>query len=100
MNTLHLRPIRAWLLQVPPRSADASVHEMVLARRDLMRIERPQGQRVRCQAGCVWVTVDGDPRDRVLEAGDSFTPTSARRVIVYGLEDSRVRIDQATGATT
>jgi hypothetical protein len=100
MNTLHLRSIGALLPPVPSRSADAPVQETVLARRNLMRIERPQGQRVHCQAGCVWVTVDGDPRDWVLEGGDSFTPTSARRVIVYGLEASRVRIEHAAGATT
>ena len=67
----------------PPASA------RTLRRRELCAIERPAGRRLTCMAGCLWITVDGEPRDIVLEAGESFEASSDERVLVYALEDSR-----------
>lgn len=41
---------------------------------------------VRCTAGSLWLTLDHDPRDIVLAAGDSFTTPGNRRALVYALE--------------
>ncbi|MFT3800604.1 MAG: DUF2917 domain-containing protein [Burkholderiaceae bacterium] len=38
---------------------------------DAYRIEAGKGLRVQCLSGALWLTQDNDPRDIVLEAGDS-----------------------------
>ena len=47
---------------------------------------------VDCLEGCAWITFDGDPRDIVLDAGDSATLPPHRRALVMGLRECRVRI--------
>jgi hypothetical protein len=61
-----------------------------VAHRAVVSIRRVAGQRLTCVAGCVWITVDHDPRDIVLDAGESFEASNDERVLVYGLEDSRL----------
>lgn len=52
--------------------------------------ERPDAAsaRILCTAGCLWVTIDHDPRDVVLHPGESFEGTAGRRALVYALEPS------------
>ena len=47
---------------------------------------------IRCRAGVVWVTVEGDREDRVLSAGDSFVVARPGRVAMMALEPARVRV--------
>lgn len=48
----------------------ASLH---LPRGGLIRLTDATGTLVACLSGAVWITIDGDRRDIVLEAGDRFT---------------------------
>ena len=52
--------------------------------------EMPDGRsaRILCTAGCLWITVDHDPRDVILRPGDSFEGEDARRALIYALEPS------------
>jgi hypothetical protein len=50
---------------------------------------------VTCEDGVLWLTVDGDPRDFVLEAGESFETEDRGRVLIYALADSRITIAEA-----
>jgi hypothetical protein len=43
---------------------------------------------LRCDEGCVWITLDDDPRDIVLEAGESFETDQRRHALVYALQES------------
>jgi Protein of unknown function (DUF2917) len=43
---------------------------------------------VRCTQGSLWLTLDDDPRDIILEPGDSFETPGQRRALVYALEPS------------
>jgi hypothetical protein len=43
------------------------------------------GVQVHCRRGSVWITLDGDGRDLVLQAGDSFVTPEHRRVLIYAL---------------
>jgi len=51
-----------------------------------------RGTRMRCLLGSVWVTQDGDPRDIVLEAGESFTLDRDGVAIVYATDDAHLAI--------
>jgi Protein of unknown function (DUF2917) len=50
-------------------SNDALVH---LERGGLMRLSHSLGSAVHCLEGVVWITQDNDPRDIVLNDGESF----------------------------
>jgi hypothetical protein len=52
-----------------------------------------RGATVTCVAGHLWVTQDGDPRDHILGAGQSYTIRAHGRVTVQALAESRFRVD-------
>jgi len=60
------------------------------------RFASPLGLRLSCVRGDLWITVDGEPDDHVLAAGESFEPTSTRRVIVYALQPAVLRVQPVT----
>ncbi|WP_298931910.1 DUF2917 domain-containing protein [uncultured Ramlibacter sp.] len=72
-----------------------------LARRALYSLPDAAGLRISCLAGSLWITLDDDPRDIVLEAGRSLDVDAHRRAIVYALEASQLRVaPQATEVRT
>ena len=46
---------------------------------------------IECQSGAVWITIDHDRRDIVLNPGDHFRSDSHERALVAALEPSCVR---------
>jgi Protein of unknown function (DUF2917) len=46
---------------------------------------------IECQSGTVWITLDHDQRDIVLERGERFRSDAHRRALVAALEPSCVR---------
>ena len=50
---------------------------------------------VTCTRGSVWVTLDDDVRDFVLEAGESFRVPARKRAVVYAFEVSVVALQPA-----
>ena len=65
-------------------------HEM--ARGAIYRIEQPDGCRVACLSGSIWVTQDRDPRDIMLAAGEDCRITGNARVLVQALEAARISL--------
>jgi hypothetical protein len=63
---------------------------IMLAPRQLHDIPDASGVTVTCRAGSVWLTVDGDPNDYILEAGESFALPGRGRVLVYALGAARI----------
>jgi hypothetical protein len=53
------------------------------------------GVQIACREGTVWLTLDGDPRDIVLEAGEAFTTPEHRHALVYALQPSRISLATA-----
>jgi hypothetical protein len=51
---------------------------------------RRGGATVRCAAGSVWLTREGDPEDRVLEAGQVFRSEKPGRIAVLALGPARL----------
>jgi hypothetical protein len=59
-----------------------------LPARQLFSIPDGSAARILCTAGCLWITVDHDPRDVILQPGDSFESEDARRALIYATEPS------------
>lgn len=53
-------------------------------------LELPQGRelQVACGAGALWLTLDNDLRDIVLQQDESFRVPADRRALVYAFRDS------------
>ena len=67
-------------------------YELSLEPRGLLEIPDAAGVRVTCSRGCLWITLDNDPRDIVLEAGETFLSTEHRRALVYALQASTMAL--------
>ncbi|NUZ08146.1 DUF2917 domain-containing protein [Piscinibacter koreensis] len=52
------------------------------------RIDQPRGERIECLAGCLWVTQDGDLRDRVVERGEAIVLDRPGTALISALADS------------
>ncbi|PKO26601.1 MAG: hypothetical protein CVU36_23925 [Betaproteobacteria bacterium HGW-Betaproteobacteria-9] len=76
----------------PAASARTAADTWVLPRGALQCITRPRGCRIECIAGRAWITHDRDPRDIVLEAGESHICDRPERVIVQALEALTLRV--------
>jgi len=61
-----------------------------LARSGHVQVIDGRGSSMQCLAGSVWVTQEGDPRDIVLAAGDSFTLDRDGVAIVYATSDAAI----------
>ena len=70
-----------------------------LERRRLFDIADAAGVQIRCTAGSLWLTLDHDPRDIVLAAGESFTTPEHRRALLYALEPATVELGAPAGAS-
>lgn len=56
-------------------------------------INQPRGCTVRCQAGTLWLTFDGEPQDVVLEAGESHRCARASRLGIHAMAAARLAVD-------
>jgi hypothetical protein len=91
------RLLRAWrdaLFRAPEPTAAARAATHEIARQRILRVPAALGQRIECLEGCVWVTMDHDRRDVIIEAGQFFTADRRQRVLVHALAPSRVRLIQ------
>jgi hypothetical protein len=62
-----------------------------LAYRDVYVLAEEAEVRVSCLRGCLWLTLDHDRRDIVLEAGEGCTVPAGARCLVCALEASDLR---------
>lgn len=83
--------LRAWIGRLVARPAPSSATH-ALSRGAIFTLARPQGQRVECLSGCLWITLDFDARDFIIEASESFVPDRDQRTLVLALEASRFRV--------
>lgn len=70
-------------------------YELSLAPRGLLEIPDAAGVQITCDGGCLWITLDNDPRDIVLEAGEMFFSKEHRRALVYALQASTLALRPA-----
>ena len=73
-------------------NAERLTVDVNMPRRALQSI--PQGAlRLVCREGSVWMTLDHDQQDVILNAGDTFITKPQDRVIVYALQSAVLRIE-------
>lgn len=63
-----------------------------LAARQILAIDDASGLQIDCSAGSLWITIDHDPRDIVLEPGESVADLGAGRALVYALQDAQLTV--------
>jgi hypothetical protein len=66
-----------------------------LAGRKLVRLQDAAGSTVRAIDGSVWITQEGDQRDIVLEAGESFTVDRTGAALVWPFDDAIVSVSRS-----
>lgn len=49
--------------------------------------------RLVCREGSVWITLDHDQQDVILNAGDTFVTQAHHRVIAYALQTAVLRLE-------
>lgn len=86
-----------WPARRDARAADsATLHDIEC--NQILSVAKPLGTVVECLQGCVWITIDADPRDTVLAAGQTFTADRDDRALIQALALSRVRLSPARRA--
>ena len=70
---------------MPALQLHTSTAHLPLTSRQPLRLTGAAGSRLRAVTGVLWVTIDQDPVDHVLLAGDSLEVESSRDVLVTAL---------------
>lgn len=65
-----------------------------LARRELLALADARGDLIRCSAGELWITVDGERRDVVLPAGADWRIASDGPVVISALQAATFSIER------
>lgn len=71
-------------------STAAQAQELRMLPRSLFSVPDAAGLEITCREGTVWITLDHDVRDIVLDAGQSFVAHEHRRGLIYALGTARV----------
>lgn len=72
--------------------------DLNLAHQATFQVTDAAGVQITCHRGCLWITLDGDQRDIVLEAGERFVATEHRRALIYALAPSSLSLSEASAA--
>jgi hypothetical protein len=84
-NTMNRQPC-------PEILSGASPTGLALQRQAMFELPDAAEARVVCLEGAVWITLDNDTRDIVLEPCEVFTATEHRRAVIYALKPSRISV--------
>ena len=63
-----------------------------IAKNRILEIKQALGVTIECLEGSVWVTLDGDMRDVILEAGQALYVDRKQRTLIQALDTARVRL--------
>jgi hypothetical protein len=72
---------------------------LCLKKNQLVKVRGGIGHTVDCNSGSVWVTQDGDTRDVILRAGDSFTLDRDGPALLQAFEPGAITIRQPDAKT-
>jgi Protein of unknown function (DUF2917) len=67
-------------------------HSTFLPRRASLVLDGAEGTIIAVDGGCLWVTLESDPRDIVLAEGMRFEIDRRGRTVIVAEEDARVRL--------
>lgn len=74
--------------------------DLALAHQAMFKVTDAAGVQITCREGSLWLTLDGDPRDIVLSAGDDFIATEHRRAVIYALAPSTLSLAMTPSAAS
>ncbi|MEO6032051.1 MAG: DUF2917 domain-containing protein [Burkholderiaceae bacterium] len=75
---------------------DLNLASIQLGRGTVHRVRNGFGQRIEALSGCVWITIDNDARDIILEPGEGFRIDRHGEVLITALiDDARVALLQS-----
>jgi len=63
-----------------------------LRQRESLLLNNAEGTKITVDAGCLWVTMERDPRDVVLLPGMSFEIDRSGRTVIAAEDDARFRL--------
>jgi len=69
--------------------------ELCMKRRQILNVRGGVGHVIACHSGSIWVTQEGELRDIVLGAGESFAFERKGPVLVQALEQSAISFARA-----
>lgn len=75
-----------WIIAAPV------ARPVLLQRGATLMIDQPRDLEVRCLAGCVWLTLDNDPRDIILKAHERIAIDINARLLIQALANAEIRI--------
>ncbi len=67
---------------------------VLLSRRETLVLQDAQGAVIKVDKGCLWVTMENDPRDILLVPGMCFEVDRSGRTVIAAEEDSRLRVQE------
>ncbi len=73
-------------------AATASGHRTFLPRRNTLVLDDAEGTILSVESGCLWITLERDPRDIILLPGMRFEVDRTGRTVVVAEEDSQLRV--------
>lgn len=68
-------------------TTDLNLASIQLGKGVVHHVRNGLGQRIEALSGCVWITIDNDARDIVLEAGEGFRIDRHGEVLITALDD-------------
>ncbi|HZF85650.1 MAG TPA: DUF2917 domain-containing protein [Burkholderiaceae bacterium] len=80
------------------RTAPDAGFQMDLPARTVLTLPDAAGIGIECRSGTLWVTLDHDPRDIVLERGQRYVGDVHRRALVSALGPSSIAVTHARPA--
>ena len=69
--------------------------QFALLRKSVVELPSTRPLHVGSGGGTLWLTLDGDPRDLVLEPGERVLVEAPGRVLAYALEDALLEVTDA-----
>ena len=71
---------------------DGQEYAVTLQHKQIFHAPHAPELRITCLQGSLWITLYGEQRDVVLQAGESLATRNTRQTIVYALETSRLAV--------
>lgn len=68
-----------------------------MLRGNLLEMPPARALDLSCAAGTLWITMDNDPRDIVLEPGGHFQVARGKRTLVHALDDAVLELRETAG---
>lgn len=80
-------------------SNDLNLASTSLRKGEALHLQHALGQRIEALGGRVWITMDGDLRDVVLDAGEGFTVDRGTDVLLSAISDAQFVVLTSTAVT-